>query len=152
MCPTFNVETGNFVVNVGQLIAPNGEFNVTTYTGDTNFVSELGGNFNIETQVGRIKTTSIDLTVQTTVPDSVILGGGGILTSHVAKYEQLAAYINALHNALDYHVHDLAAGVPPAVAGPFKVVGVSGIPLIPISSPLRSLVPLIRSQYVGVGG
>ena len=149
---TFNVATGNFSVNVGEIVNPLGSFNVTTQTGDTTFTSELGGNFKVDTQFGNVQTTSIGVTMRTIPPDSVVLGGSGILTSHVAKFEQLAAYINALHQALDYHVHDITVSPVPAFAGPFKVTGATGFPLIPISPPLAGLVPLIQSIYVGVGG
>lgn len=148
----FDVQTGNFVVNVGELISPLGEFNVTTYQGNTTFTSELGGNFVVRTLLGNVETTSKQVKMVTTLPDSVILGGSGTLISHLAKFEQLASYINALHRALDSHVHDLTTGPIPAVAGPFKVIGSTGRPLIPISAPLTSLVPLIKSIFAGVGG
>lgn len=150
---TFNVATGNFVVDVGEVVSPFGNFQATTYEGDFDFKALLGGDFKVETLLGDIDTLSLGVKLKTQVPDSVVLGGRtGVLLSHVAKFEQLATYINALHNALDNHIHDITTAPAPAVAGPFKVVGTTGLPLLPISLPLTGLVPPIKSEYVGVGG
>lgn len=143
---TFDVENGDCILDIGSFTSPLSGLGVSTYTGDIDFESVLGGNFNVETLLGKISTRSLGFKASTLgIPDSVVLGGEA-LVSHVVKWEELILYLNALHLALDTHIHP----IPGTAFGIIPITGVTTPPVIPIGSPLSSLFAAFRSLTTGV--
>lgn len=128
---------GNFETTVGQLAFPTPKYSLTTYKGNIEFKSQLGGHFMVDTLLGDLKTNTRKVLLNTLTPDSVILGGNA-LASHVVKYEQFKALIDTVAKLFDTHIH-------PTPTGP------SGAPMVPMSSVIGALVVLCKSLRVGVG-
>lgn len=128
---------GNFETTVGQLTFPTPKYSLTTYKGNIEFKSQLGGNFEVTSLLGDLKTNTKKVLMNTLTPDSVILGGNA-LVSHVVKYEQFKVLIDTIAKLFDTHVH-------PTPTGP------SGAPVVPMSSVIASLILLCKSLRVGVG-
>jgi len=145
----FDIASGNYFVNIGGVNSPNPKsgFTMKTFAGDMNHESTAGGNFNITSLLGILQSKTRKAVLSTNnIPDSVILGGSA-LTSHIVKYEQLEQHLMLLYQLLDTHVH-VEQGT--ATAGPFPVVGVSGMPVVPFSSVLNSLIITLKSLTTGV--
>jgi hypothetical protein len=144
---TYDIEEGGWTIDIGSITSTNAGYTLKTFGGPIKMESQLGGDIELSSLLGHIKTQSQDIKVVTALPDSVILGGEA-LVSHVVKWEELVAYLTALHTALDLHIHtepgtSVAAGVLP-------VTGVSGPPAVPIGAPLAGTFVNFRSLKVGV--
>lgn len=145
----YDIATGNWVVNIGSPVSldPLSGFEMKTYAGNMAFSSLLGGNLTFDSVLGQFKTTTRKSVINTNmIPDSVILGGG-VLASHLVKFEQLQAHLLMLYSLLDLHVHvengtAVAAGIP--------VIGVSGPPVVPFSPILNPGVITFKSLTTGV--
>lgn len=145
----YDIVSGDWVVNIGSAISPNplSGFKMSTFSGDMQFESTAGGNYSISSLLGELKSTTRKATISTNMlPDSVVLGGG-ILASHLVKFEQLQAHLATLYSLLDTHIHvengtAVAAGIP--------VFGVSGPPVIPFTPILSPSVLTFKSITSGV--
>jgi hypothetical protein len=135
---TFDVVSGSWVANVGNITSPLGNFEVTTQTGNVSLKSVLGGNIEAETLLGNIKTTSQSIKLITSLPDSVVLGGES-LVSHVVKFEELQQHLTQLYALYDAHTHNLASGA-------------TLIPNALISPVLSGDIQRLKSLFVGVAG
>jgi hypothetical protein len=145
----FDIESGDWKVDVGgpTSLNPKSGISFNTFAGDFSHESIAGGDFNVRSLLGALHTTTRKAVVSTNnLPDSVILGGDA-LTSHLVKYEQLEQHLMMLYQLLDQHIH-IEQGT--ATAGPFPVVGVSGMPVVPFSSVLNSLIITMKSITSGV--
>lgn len=129
---------GGYAVTIGQPAYPSPGYSLQTLRGDIDFESTLGGDFRVNTPTGNVKTNSRKVTLVTTLPDSVVLGGHS-LASHVAKFEQLEVFLKALLKWCDTHAH------PPGAP-------VGGPPTVSASMLLSGLIAPIKSVRVGVGG
>lgn len=134
---TYDIENGDWVVDIGGLTSPLSGFEMKTFTGDIVHESTAGGTLLNATLAGFINNQSLGFNADTSfLPDSVVLGGP-FLVSHVVKWEELFAYLSALHIAIDLHTHP--------VTGP-----VSGPPTVPVGSPLQGMLATFRSLVAGV--
>ena len=135
---SFDVISGNWVANVGNITSPLGNFEVTTQQGKISLKSELGGNIEAESLLGSIKTTSQSIKFVTSLPDSVVLGGE-TLVSHLVKFEELQQHLTQLYALYDAHTHTLGNGVTLQ-------------PAILISPTLAGDIQRLKSLYAGVAG
>ena len=130
---TFDIENGDWVVDIGAPTSPLSAFKMTTFKGDISHECTAAGDITNTTLLGNISNTSRAFKADTLgIPDSVVLGGA-VLTSHLVKWEELYAYLSALHVALDTHVH-----------------GPPGSPPSPIGAPLTGLLLGLKSLTTGV--
>jgi hypothetical protein len=132
----FDVNAGNWVVNVGTTASPLGGIKMNTVTGAINLKSSLGGDINAETLLGNIKLSAQTVKIPTTLMDSVVLGGE-VLVSHLVKFEELQQHLTQLYVALDTHTHPVSGAVASA-------------PTVPIGSPLTGSMQLFKSLKAGV--
>lgn len=128
---------GDYAVAVGQEAYPSPGYTLETLKGHIEFISRLGGDYRVNTPLGNVKTRSRKVTMSTSAPDSVVLGGDA-LAAHAAKFEQLEIFLKALLRWLDSHAH------PPGAP-------VGGPPTVPSSAVLSALIAPIKSQRVGFG-
>lgn len=135
---TFDISSGNWVVNVGAATSPLGKAEINTQTGDINLKSILGGTINLDTPLGNIKTMSQTIKIVTAMPDSVILGGE-TLTSHLVKYEELERHLQSIYAAIDAHTHPVSGTATNA-------------PTVPVCTPLQGTLTLAKSLLAGVTG
>ena len=129
---------GNYETTVGQALYPTPKYALTTYKGNMEFKSSLGGNFMVDSLLGDFKSNTRKVLMNTLTPDSVILGGNA-LVAHVVRYEQLKVLIDTMAKIFDTHVH------PHPVAP-------TGVPTVPMASLIRALILACKSLRVGVGG
>lgn len=125
-------------------------FSVTTSNGDVNFdvgspangqVSPLGSSFNVNSTFGDIllNTTLGQISLNSSRPLGCKLGGGGPGIYGAVLYEQLAVLLQAIAVYLDTHTHN-ALGTP------------TSPPLLPSSTIITPALPLLRSNFVTLGG
>lgn len=123
---TYTVTNGTVYFDIGDPAAGDSQsamsgWGVTTLLGDMTF-STTGGNF----------------IVNTTIPNSVQLGGNAPLF-HSMLYEMFQTFISTMGALIDSHTHLTPAGP-------------SGPPIVPPYATSESLVPDIQSEYVTHGG
>jgi hypothetical protein len=143
---TFDIESGDWVTTIGSTSSPDSGYKLSTFAGDIEFESSQGGDFNVTTQMGNIKTNSQSIKLVTSQLDSVVLGGEN-LVSHLVKYEELQQHLIQLYTALDMHTH-LISGT--ATAGMLPVNGTTGMPVVPIGSPIQGSMQQFKSTKAGV--
>lgn len=145
---TVNVSNGNFELSVGNPLAGglpviNSSIKATTYVGDIYLSSDVAGSVVLSSfapsALGNAGTAGIILN-----SPQVLLGGiGSSLVPYsgpgmaACKFEALLAYIQALHSALDSHIHPTS-------------VGPSGRPVVPFTPVLTPLVAPIASAMVRI--
>ena len=145
----FDIESGHWKIDVGgpTSLNPKSGIHFHTYAGDFSHESKAGGHIRIKSLMGELNSTTRKATLNTNrLPNSVVLGGSS-LSSHVVKYEQLEQHLRLLYQLLDRHIH-IEQGT--ATAGVFPVVGVTGMPVVPFSSVLNSLIITLKSLTTGV--
>lgn len=143
----YDVISGDWLTTLGSGGAPNGKYQVRTTAGNIEFNSSLGGDFVVDTVTGNVLTSSQQVKLVTSQPDSVILGGDS-LTSHLVKWEELQRHLVQLYRALDLHTHQIPATA--TAGGIFAVTGTTGLPLTPIGSPLTGDIINFKSTKAGV--
>ena len=144
---TYDIENGDWVVDIGGPSSPLSGFSMSTFTGDIKHASTSGGVISNETLAGFIENRSLGFKASTfSLPDSVILGGETIV-SHLVKWEELFSYLTSLHIALDSHAHLIPST---AFAGLIPVTGATAQPIVPIGAPLAGLLATFRSLVAGV--
>lgn len=143
----YDVNSGDWLVDIGSSTNQNGNYHVRTVAGDMSFESTLGGDFTVSTQTGNILTESQQVKLSTSQPDSVILGGNS-LASHLVKWEELQRHLLQLYRALDTHTHNIPGTA--TAAAMFTVTGSTGVPTVPIGSPLQSDINNFKSTKAGV--
>lgn len=124
-----DIGNGSFIVDVGKIMmGPLSNIELNTYA--------PGSNVKLFSALGKIL-------LETTLPDSVILGSvGGVGISHVVKWELgLQEFLKALITWLDTHIH--LGGTGPT--------GNTAPPLVPSSTTLSGLLSIIPSMKVQVG-
>lgn len=134
----FDVNTGNWVVNAGTTATPTGGIKMNTVSGAIDVKSTLGGNINLETMLGNVAIAAQTVKLNTSLMDSVVLGGDSLI-SHIVKFEELQQHLTQLYTALDRHTHPVAGTVASA-------------PTVPIGAPLLGGMQAFKSLKAGVGG
>jgi hypothetical protein len=142
----FDIEDGNWVVDIGSITNQDGGIAFNTFAGGFKFASQTGGDFEVESQTGNLKTTTSTAKFITGQPNSVVLGGDSI-GSNLTKFQELQSLLQALFNKLDTHMHQAGAMV---AAGTMPVTGLSGPPAIPIGAPLSGQIIQLKSTVAGV--
>ena len=135
-----NVQGGDYEVHLGQTSYPEPGITVTTFSGDMSFISSNGGNLSVNTPTGDVITRSKKVVINTSTPNSVILGGT-TLAAHLVKFEQLELLLKILIKLLDTHTHTSAAPLSP-----------TSTPTVPFSTALSRMIGQLKSERVGVGG
>jgi hypothetical protein len=140
---TVNVSNGNFELSVGNPLAGgvpllNSSIKATTYTGDIYLSSDIAGSI--------VLSSLLPSPIGNTGPAGIILNSpqillGGIGSSLVpysgpgmaaCKFEALLAYVQALHTALDSHIHPTSVGPSGPPVAPFTPI------LTPFVAPIAS--------------
>lgn len=125
-----NAANGDFQINVGRV--RDGD----TQVGRSGFkVNTLTGNIEMSSRLGNIK-------LDTTLPNSVKLGGPGPGIFSAVLHEFFAQIIRVMNLLFDTHVHPIPSmgGVP------------TGPPLIPMTPLVAPFLPLSKSLFVNYGG
>lgn len=144
---TYDIEDGNWTVELGSATAPDSGFSMSTFSGDVSFSSTLGGSFIVDSALGNLSTKTKEAKINTqSFPDSVVLGGDR-LQSHLVKFEQLQSHLIQLYRALDRHTHQIPST---ASAGGASVTGTTGTPVVPIGSPIVGDIQKFKSITSGV--
>lgn len=131
------VRNGDVQLHMGQPSNPRPGVDIRTVKGDLGYTSTAGGNVKLTSRTGQLTAEFRKVTIQTSEPDSVVIGGRS-LQSHIAKFEELEQMLEVLFQLLDTHTHPIPSGLSGAT------------PIF--SGTLGSLVQRIRSIYAGVGG
>ncbi len=142
---TFDIQNGSWEINLGQpLSIPfTSGFNLTAHNSDIKHKIIGPGDIINETRLGRVIDTSLAHFIDTSsIPNSIVLGGSTPIGENIVKWQSLVLYLQALHAALNTHVHPITGT---ATAGPFPVVGVTTPPL-PIFDALATMFELFRSK------
>lgn len=130
------VRGGDYVEEVGSPDYPAPKRRIQTQRGNIELESLLGGNIVLNTRTGEARVKARKIVLETTGPDSVILGGS-TLRAHVAKYEQLEQLVTAMFQRFDTHIHTHPNGP-------------TGAPVVPMAT-LRSMLLRVKSTIVGLG-
>lgn len=146
------VTTGDLDVTVGTptSIPKTSNYKTTVYSSDiTTEISLLGapGNITNTTRAGLITDNCLGRFLNTnSVPKSIVLGGTAV-GNPLVKYTELLLYIQALHLALDLHMHVITST---ATAGPFPVNGLTGMPVPGILSAPQAMFSACQSLVASV--
>lgn len=124
---TTDVTNGSWKVSIGDPLS--GDLQ-TALSGMSVDIKGLG-DFSVSTTLGKVY-------LKTAVPDSVQLGGQ-VALYHAMVYELFEQFIIQLGNMLDTHTH-------------LTGVGPSSPPVVPPFATVSGSVPLIRSNFVTLGG
>jgi len=143
---TFDIEDGTWLVDMGSVTSPDSGINFKTFAGNMKFESQSGGDFEVMSQTGNLKTTTSTAKFITTGANSVVLGGDSI-GSNLTKFQELQSLLCSLFTALDQHTHMGGAMV---AAGTMPVTGLSAPPTIPIGAPLTGRIIQLKSTVAGV--
>jgi len=143
---TFDVEDGNWVVDMGSATNQDSGINFKTFGGNMKFETQTGGDFEFESRTGNLKTTTNTAKIITGTPNSVVLGGDS-LASNLVKFQELQSLLMSLFTKLDTHVHPAGAMV---AAGTMAVTGMSAPPAVPIGAPLNGQIIQLKSVVAGV--
>lgn len=143
---SFDIEDGNWVVDMGSAINQDSGIHFKTFRGDMKFETQIGGDFEFQSTSGNLKTTTATAKFITTGANSVVLGGDSI-GSNLTKYQELQSLLQSLFNKLDMHTHQAGALV---ASGTLPVTGISGPPTIPIGAPLTGQIVQLKSTVAGV--
>ena len=138
-----NVVNGNFELSVGNPLSggvplTNSSVKATTYVGDIYLSSEISGSIVLSSlapsSLGNAGPAGIILN-----SPQILLGGiGSSLVPYsgpgmaACKFEALLAYVQALHSALDSHIHPTSVGPSGPPAAPFTPI------LTPFVAPIAS--------------
>lgn len=142
----FDIEDGNWVVDVGSALSQTSGIYFKTFKGDMKFETQAGGNFEWESRLGNLKTTTSSAKFITGQPNSIVLGGES-LASNLVKFQELQSLLLSLFTKLDTHTHLAGAMV---AAGTMPVTGLTAPPTVPIGSPLVGDIILLKSIVAGV--
>lgn len=147
---SISTDTGGVAFTIGSpaAAANSSGLSIKTYNGNMAFAAQTTGDFTVDVSLGAVKTKSRTVIVDTSIPDSVTLGGSQLI-SNVAKFQEMQSMIQALLTALDTHVHTIPGTA--VAAGFAPVTGSTSVPAIPISPQVSPLIPLVKSLTVGVG-
>lgn len=126
---------GDMLFKAGHAPRPKSKIRLETLQGDIEAKSTAGGNITFETLLGDLRAAARKVTVDTSTPDSVVLGGrAGI--GHAAIYEPLERVLIFLATSHDAHVHP----------GPFTP------PVAQTVGALRGMLTPVKSRRVMFGG
>lgn len=142
----FDIEGGNWVVDLGSMTNTMSGLHFKTVKGNMTLESTLGGNIDLLTELGNLKSKSSTAKFITGQPNSVVLGGD-TLASNLVKFQELQTLLNDLFIKLDTHTHQAGAMV---AAGTLPVTGLSGPPAFPIGAPLTGQIMQLKSIVAGV--
>lgn len=126
---------GDIVFRAGHVPHPQSKIRAETLKGSVELASTQGGNITLETLLGEIRAAARKITLNTSAPDSVILGGSSLI-GHVAIYEVIERVLIFLASGHDTHTHT-APNTPP---------------VIPLQPTMRGMLSPAKSRNVGVGG
>lgn len=119
------VANGSWVIDIGNPLSGDVGSPLSGFD-----LSAFLGDLSLSTKLGKISLRS-------TIPDSILLGGQ-VPVGHAVIFEMLASFLTQLGTLLDTHIHT-------TVVGPTS-------PPNPIFAPVSDNIPLLRSQYVTLGG
>jgi hypothetical protein len=140
---TINVTNGNFEVEVGNPLSGglpllNSSIRAATYTGDIYLTSAITGSVILSSLLPSQLGTAGPFGIILNSPQ-VLLGGLGTEVAPftqpgmaACKFEALLAYVQALHQMLDAHVHPTSVGPSGPPIAPFSPV------LTPLAAPIAS--------------
>ena len=143
---TFDIEDGNWLVDMGSVTAQDSGINFKTFGGNMKFETQVGGDFEFTSQTGNLKTTTNTAKFITGTPNSVVLGGDS-LASNLVKFQELQSLLMSLFVSLDTHQH---LGGAMVAAGSLPVTGLSAPPVVPIGAPLNGQIIQLKSVVAGV--
>jgi len=143
---TFDVEDGDWVVDLGSTTSQSSGINFKTFAGNMKFETQTGGDFEFTSRNGNLKTTTNTAKIITGTANSVVLGGD-TLASNLVKFQELRSLLQSLFVKLDTHQHMGGAMV---AAGTMPVTGLSAPPAVPIGAPLNGQIIQLKSTVAGV--
>lgn len=139
---TVNVSNGNFELSVGNPLSGgvpllNSSIKATTYTGDIYLSSDIAGSIVLSSRLPSVLGNAGPAGIILNSPHVHLGGFGEPIAPYfpgmaACKFEALLAYVEALHAALDSHIHPTSVGPSGPPVAPFTPV------LTPFVAPIAS--------------